>query len=314
MDINKLGPIDLLLVEDDTDFSYSLNSRLKKRNFNVTCVVSAEEALQILSGSEFDVVVTDIKLQGLDGIALLEKIKELNEYLPVILITGYASLNTAREAVKLDAFDYLLKPFESVEDILKPIYKAVYSYRLERENRRLFDSLWSKMYELERSRQKYQDLFDSAGDIIYTVDKKGIFTSVNKKMEEITRYKSEELLGRPDSLFILSVNEGSFKAKTKNVLGGAPGDTVDVKIRNRDGQVRFGELGMRPIHEGDEIVGMQCIFRDMTERKKSDEEIKRLKEYYEDIVLSVPNAILTINKSLEIESANKTFYSMFGRF
>ena len=281
MDINKLGPIDLLLVEDDIDFSYSLNSRLKKRNVNVTAVLSAEDALQKLGGLEFDVVVTDIKLQGLDGIALLEKIKEINEYLPVILITGYASLNSAREAVKLDAFDYLLKPFDSIDDILKPIYKAVYSYRLERENRRLFDSLWSKMYELELSRQKYQDLFDSAGDIIYTVDKNGIFTSVNKKMEEVTRYKSEELLGRPDSLFILSVNDGSFKAKSKSVLGGMRYDTVDVKIRNREGLVKFGELGMRPIREVDEVVGMQCIFRDMTERKKSDEERKRLKEYYE---------------------------------
>ncbi len=216
MDIDKLGTINLLLVEDDQDFSYSLRSRFKKRNFKVNSVETAEQALEALKDEIFDVVVTDIKLEGMDGIELLDKIKQLNEDLPVILITGYASLNSAREAVKLKASDYLLKPFDSIDDILNPIYKAVHSYRLEIENRRLMSSLWMKMNELEQSRQKYQDLFDSASDIIYAINQNGVFTSVNKKMEEVTQYSKEELLGQPVQMLFSSVdNNGTHEKKSK---------------------------------------------------------------------------------------------------
>ena len=79
----------------------------------------------------------------------LAKVRELYEHLPVILLTGYASLDSAKEAVKLNATDYLLKPLESIDDLLNPIHKAVYSYKLLLENKRLMDSLRIKIKELK---------------------------------------------------------------------------------------------------------------------------------------------------------------------
>ena len=93
--------VKLLLVEDDLDFRSSLAGRLEKRGFIVVETASAEEALGMLERATFDVVVSDIKLPGTDGMELLAEIKRRDALLPVILITGYASLESAKEAVTL---------------------------------------------------------------------------------------------------------------------------------------------------------------------------------------------------------------------
>lgn len=143
--------IDLLLVEDDEDFSMALESRLLKRHFIVTRAVSAEEGLEKVRSGNFKVVLVDIKLPGMDGIKFLEKIREINKDIPVILITGYASLESATEAVKLNASDYLLKPLENIEELLNPVYKAVRSYELVVENRKLYEELKENVRALEAS-------------------------------------------------------------------------------------------------------------------------------------------------------------------
>jgi len=199
----------LLLVEDDKDFGSSLNLRLSKKNFKVTIAVTAEDALNRFKNVGFDIIVADIKLPGIDGVNFLAKVREVNKNMPIILLTGYGNLNTAKEAVKLNATDYLLKPLENIDELLNPIYKAVYSYNLLLENQRLTDNLQAKIEELEKSEDKYRDLFELAGDIIYIVNSKGIITSSNKMMEKITGYKKKELIGRPSSEIITSIKNNA---------------------------------------------------------------------------------------------------------
>ncbi|MDY6932666.1 MAG: response regulator [Spirochaetota bacterium] len=313
MDIQKLGTINLLLIEDDEDFRYAMASSLIKRNIKVEAVGTAEEGLNKFDSNDYEVIICDIKLPGMDGIEFLSKVNELDEDLPVILLTGFASLDTAREAVSLKAYDYLLKPLEDIEQLLKPIYNAVHSYRLELENKKLLNSLQIKMYELELSEERYRDLYDSASDIIYTVNTNGIFTSVNQKMEEVTKYKKKELIGKSDRMIISSIKDRMYEIKSKEILEGKQMDTVEVIVTAGNNEDRIGELGMRPIMNENVVIGIQCILRDMTDRIKADLEINRLKEHYENIVSNVPDAILTINKSLRIESVNIAYCNMFGK-
>ncbi|MBI4650532.1 response regulator [Candidatus Desantisbacteria bacterium] len=146
--------IKLLLVEDDEDFRSSLWARLVKRNIEVFEAVSAEEGLNKIKEINFDIVVSDIKLQGMDGMEFLAKVKEINNSMPVILLTGYASLESARKAVKLKASDYILKPLDNIEDLLNPINSSVQSYKLLKENKNLLNELEIKISELEKSRLK----------------------------------------------------------------------------------------------------------------------------------------------------------------
>lgn len=126
--------IRLLLVEDDEDFGDALVLRLEKRAFQLVWARTAEDALRRLKDGAFDAIVSDIKLPETDGMEFLARVREMGLDVPVIVLTGYGNLETAQEAVRLDAFDYLLKPLDTLDDLLDPIRKAVHGHRLRMEN------------------------------------------------------------------------------------------------------------------------------------------------------------------------------------
>lgn len=115
---------EILLVDDDREMREFLEILLKKEGFQVKSAEKADRALKYLSQQKYDLVITDLKMPKMDGIEFLKRIREIDETLRVILITAYASAETAYEAMKEGAFDYLEKNFE-VEDFLKIVKKAM---------------------------------------------------------------------------------------------------------------------------------------------------------------------------------------------
>ena len=95
----------ILLVDDDTTFCLMLKTWLVKRGFDVTEAFSVDAALKALSAGQYDVALTDLRLPDKDGIFLLEKIKATYPKTQVILMTGYADIQTAVHAMKSGAFD-----------------------------------------------------------------------------------------------------------------------------------------------------------------------------------------------------------------
>ena len=115
----------VLIVDDEEDFLETITNRLKKRDVDATGTLSGEEALEVLKGKTFDVVVLDIKMPGgMDGIEVLREIKKLYPLTEVILLTGHASVETSIEGMKLGAFDYLMKPIK-LEELLQKIAQAI---------------------------------------------------------------------------------------------------------------------------------------------------------------------------------------------
>ncbi|MFH1878290.1 MAG: PAS domain S-box protein [Candidatus Omnitrophota bacterium] len=265
----------LLLVEDDEDFAGALTVRLEKRNFTVIRSVSGEAALEILKDVDAEVIVSDIKLPGMDGMEFLSRVREIKKDLPVILITGYASLESAKSAVKFSAADYILKPLENIDDLLNPVYKAVYSYELVTENKNLVEDLRKKIEELEISESKYRNLFEMAGDMICTITSEGIITSINKRMEEIIKYEKEEIIGKSALKLFPSAEEGLFQKRLQEILENGKTNIVEVKMTSKNGEEICGEIGIKLICGKDRAPEIQCIIRDISEHKKIEEALKR---------------------------------------
>lgn len=137
----------VLIVDDEKSICDILNQFLKRQGYKTLVARSAEEAIEILTNSPVDMVLTDIKMPGLSGVDLVKWIKERNKHLPVILTTGFPTLDTAIEALKLGAYDYLTKPFH-LEEIGEKIRRSLLSRKLEEENI-LFSSLVS-LHEVTR--------------------------------------------------------------------------------------------------------------------------------------------------------------------
>lgn len=103
-------PTRVLLVDDEKDFVEMLGLRLEEAGENVSAAHSGRECLQILEQKEVDVVILDILMPGMDGIATLKEIKKRFPLVEVIMLTGHGTTESAVKGMKLGAFDYLLKP------------------------------------------------------------------------------------------------------------------------------------------------------------------------------------------------------------
>ena len=124
----------ILLVEDDEDFGRSLALILKHKGFLPQWVASGEQALEVLTDKRFDVVITDMLMPGMNGLEFLRKFRELyGADTPVVMITGYGSVNEAVEAMKAGAFGYFLKPVNQ-DEIFLTLEKAMEMGRLKTEN------------------------------------------------------------------------------------------------------------------------------------------------------------------------------------
>src|SRR5688572_32636183 len=116
MDLSLNSAIDnaqILVVDDEGANRYSVSKTLQRVGYIVNEAASGEEALDFLNSQEYDVVLTDIRMQGMDGVELLRRIKEQSPDAIVILMTGFGSLGTAVEALRLGAHDDLIKPTSS---------------------------------------------------------------------------------------------------------------------------------------------------------------------------------------------------------
>ena len=115
---------DILVVDDELSMREFLKILLEKEGYSVLIAPDASVALTMLEKEEFKLVISDVKMPGIGGLTLLERIKEINTNLPVIMITAYASPENAVRAMKDGAFDYITKPFK-VEEIIDNVRKAI---------------------------------------------------------------------------------------------------------------------------------------------------------------------------------------------
>ena len=126
----------ILVVDDEPNYLIVLSELLRDEGYEVFTADSGISGLKIARETDLDMVISDMKMPGMDGIELLARLKELNQHLPVILITAYAEVEKAVEAMHLGAFTYLAKPFSN-EQLLASVSKAVEHYGLIREIKRL---------------------------------------------------------------------------------------------------------------------------------------------------------------------------------
>lgn len=122
----------ILLIEDDTSLAANLGDVLKEDGFQVTVCHRGDEGLRRAGKDECEVVLTDLRLPGLGGLELVRQLHETQPRLPVVLMTAHGTIETAIEATKLGAYDYLQKPFE-MPALISLLHRAVEAGRLMRE-------------------------------------------------------------------------------------------------------------------------------------------------------------------------------------
>lgn len=134
--VEKSVKAKILVVDDDPGIRQLLQLHLTDANYQVTSVETSSEAVEQVTSEIFDLAIVDLRIGDEDGIALLEQLLRIQPTLPVIIATAHATIESAVEATKKGAYDYLTKPFEA-KDLLHRIEQALEVYRLKTEVERL---------------------------------------------------------------------------------------------------------------------------------------------------------------------------------
>lgn len=156
----------ILLVEDDTNIATGLQKVMRANGYEVTALSRGDAGLEQAIAKPFDVVVTDLKLPGLDGLELVRQLHQAKPKLPIILITAHGTTEIAIEATKWGAFDYVPKPFE-VDELLDLTAKALESSRLMSEPVEMGEPASSRTAIVGKSRAM-QSIYKEIGRIAAT--------------------------------------------------------------------------------------------------------------------------------------------------
>jgi len=270
----------VLLVDDEHGIRETLGLFLERDGHQVRTVADAPEAIKILASESFDAVVSDIVLPQISGVELLEKIRQVAPYTKVILITGEPTVNTAAQAVRMGAFDYLSKPI-SREDICKAVKSAIRMKNIEDENRAYKAMLEGEVVEKNRQlfqqERRYSTILDAVPDLIFSIRFDGVINYANREVLKRIRLSREQFGSARISDF---VPEKNCSEVSRNLIELARrknhSEHMLLNLISADDQVFTAETSAI-IVEGDDYISEPVVLavgRDVTERLEMERKVQ----------------------------------------
>ena len=274
-------PIRMLLVEDDAESGEALRTMLTRRGVDVTLLYGAEAALEQLDPAKHEIIVSDIRLRGMSGVGLLQKVRERLLDFPVILITGFDSLESAIQALRYGAQDYILKPVDTIDELLLPVQKAVHAYRLLLRNRSLEK-------ELRVSEARFRDILEHSMDIAFRIDLgTRSFDYMSPSCEQVLGYEPQYLMSLELDAAIEMVHPEDRPAVREVLthLREAGSNRVDLpmaecRIRTASDEYRWLAFRGRATGNGEDNLPQALVgnARDITENRRMVEREEALRE------------------------------------
>jgi two-component system response regulator HydG len=173
---------EILVVDDEESIRYTFNIFLSEEGYQVSCAENYDEAVACLNKTDFDLIFVDIVMVGKTGIDLLKVIRQKKPHIPVIMITGVPCIETATEALRQGALDYIIKPVRQ-DALLRSVSVALKHKALTEEK--------------EKCRLNFEGIFRSVRDGIVTVDKSMRVLEINNAATKICGVMRQDLLNKP---------------------------------------------------------------------------------------------------------------------
>jgi len=314
----KRGQPHILIVDDQLSLLLSLQALLQINGYRVELAKSGSEAITKLQDADFQLLLLDLQMPGIDGLEVLEFVRQAKLDLETIVVSGETSFTSIKDAMRLGAYDFIRKPYNP-EELLATVSRGMEHYRQERET-------LQTEHSLGESEQLHRFIVNNSPDFIYMLDSQGVFTYVNDVVEELLGYKRYELLGRHFSSIIHPHNATEMhNFFSEQRAGDRATRSIEIRllvnqsserVESLDNSELIVELNAMGIYEETEagkkvFIGTLGSARDISERKDSEEHISH--QAYHDLLTQLPNRILfddRMNQALAHASRNDQNFAM----
>jgi len=254
--------ITILVVDDEERICSKIKNGLERLsdNYNIFTANSGMEALTQIENEMFDIMITDIRMPGMDGIELLKKAKDLNDDLQTIILTGHGDLNNAIEALRLGATNYIKKPV-SFEVLHYTIEKAYEKLQLIRQ--------------LRDSEEQFRSSFYIAATGMIIVQPNGKISQVNHYFAQLVGYKREELLQFNVRELIHGDDTSDFMDNLEElILGNEDQFQLEMRFRRQDESIIWTNVSCSTLREDQVPVFLIIQVLDITHRKNMEDKLR----------------------------------------
>ena len=259
-----------LVIIEDNDADVELLVREFRRSGyepSYAVVKTAIDLLAALSQQEWDIIIASYSLPQFDALMALECVTQTGLDLPFIVISETAGEQAAIEAMQAGAHDYIMK--DNLAGMVVTVERELRDAVARRQHRLAEEAL-------RDSEERYRDLFENANDVIFTLDLKGHFLSINKKGETLSGYPREEILGRNIAEFLNSANRQIAAEQLAKIPSDAIRDVVfQIEILAGNGKLIPLEINSRLIFNGGKAVAIQGIGRDISDRRHLEDQLRQ---------------------------------------
>ncbi len=256
----------ILVIDDEEVIRKTVKKYLEMGDYQVITAANGQEGIEAFLEESPDVVLTDLKMPGMDGLAVVKAIKELDEDAEVIVITGHGEVDAAVASLKLRASDFLLKPVD-IEELEKVVAHSLEKRTLKRQ--------------IKKAQIFNRSIMDSAtGFCIITCDYDGNIISWNRGAVIIIGYTEEDAVGKIYISDIFPrdfVKSGALDKIADTILSGKRYEE-EIYLKRKNGDVFPAALNASTLNDEHGIfLGMLAIVQDITDRKRAEEELRRAK-------------------------------------
>lgn len=298
----------VLIVDDERGMRITLKEFLLGEGHQVETTGEAGSAVELLNKSEFDIVVTDIVLPKMNGLDLMQSIRKKSDSIQVILITGDPTVDSAVQAVRAGAFDYLAKPI-SGEAICRVVANAERVKKLNDENRRLMEEIVrhkehleelvdERSRELRKSEETYRTLVEAAEVVIANVDYEGTFLFMNSIAARQMGGEAKDLIGKRYTDLFPPETAANHLIAVRQVIDSGKGFQVEAPTVVQ-GKLRWFRTNLQPLKDvSGEYKSALIVSTDIHEQKKMLEELKESEKRYRFVTDNVSDVIWTVDMDL----------------
>ncbi|MCD6567809.1 MAG: PAS domain S-box protein, partial [Dehalococcoidia bacterium] len=287
---------EILVVDDEVSLASNLQDILEAEGYHVGVAHDGGAALALCRERAFDLAIVDIKLPDISGLDLINKLTEISSGMLYIIITGYASLESAIEAVREEkVIAYETKPLDL--DRLLAFIRQVAARKKAEEGK-------------EESEERLRLLIESAEDIIVMQDLEGKYLYYNAAPQY--GVKASDLLGKTPFDFFEPAAATLMMKQMHQVVSSSQSMTVENQVPWQKEMLWFSDQ-KKPVRDAaGNVVAVLTISRNTTERKKAEEEIEIQKARFKSIFDRSLEGIVILDMKNNIIDANKGFESIYG--
>ena len=258
----------ILIIDDEEGIRFTFKKFLSKEGFEVAVAEDFNEAVDLISESDYDVIFADIILKGKTGLDVLREIKERKLQCPVVMITGYPNIETASEAIRLGAFDYISKPIQ--KDIL------FHAIDVALQHKKVID-------EKEKYRSNLEAIFRNVKDAIISVDRDLNVLEVNQSAKGICGL-GRDSVGKQFSALSSSCEKKCIDSLTETIRTKKPSEIngLECHLKRRKGQMV--SIATSPLLDRhNTFSGAIMVIRDETRLIDLERELGERKQFHKII-------------------------------